>query len=341
MKTLTYILLIIALGLGGVVAALWLQSHFQTSRNNATDKRYGLFEGREVVGKSGRSGEYSYIVEDEDGNKLFNIPLRNCMIDERYRDGRLRFRENETDREGYIDRYGIVTFLNNGTVTPGKLERKTPSLPELVTAQRDGVSETVTAQKHAITNSADLRNMARNNPFYKEAVKILSGSLGEDDAQKRRMILDYCEHLRTAYTTKDIDFLRQVFSEQALIIVGNVVKAKPGADNVSLDADMIVYNLRSKKEYLARLTKAFAASKEVEVNFSGFSIMRHPTLDGIYGVSLRQGYKSERYSDDGYLFLLWDFRDKSMPLIHVRTWQPTAAVSDGNDIINISDFNFE
>lgn len=44
--------------------------------------------------------------------------------------------------------------------------------------------------------------------------------------------------------------------------------------------------------------------------------MRHPTMDGIYGVSLRQQYKSDRYADDGYLFLLWDFRNESMPLIH-------------------------
>ena len=45
-----------------------------------------------------------------------------------------------------------------------------------------------------------------------------------DDAKNRRMILNYCEHFRTAYTTKDIDFLRQVFSDKALIIVGNMVK---------------------------------------------------------------------------------------------------------------------
>ena len=50
------------------------------------------------------------------------------------------------------------------------------------------------------------------------------------------------------------------------------------------------------------------------------------------------------YSDDGYLFMLWDFRDDSMPQIHVRTWQPywmdearTKAITD-DKVIDINDF---
>ena len=69
--------------------------------------------------------------------------------------------------------------------------------------------------------------------------------------------------------------------------------------------------------------------------------MRHPTKDGIYGVTLRQGYKSDSYADDGWLFLLWDFRDKSMPRIHVRTWQPAKSISSDDDVIDIGYFNLE
>ncbi len=65
-------------------------------------------------------------------------------------------------------------------------------------------------------------------------------------------------------------------------------------------------------------------------------------MDCIYGVTLRQKYSCDQYSDDGYLFLLWDFRDASMPLIHVRTWQPTPEIVAGNDeVIEIGDFNLE
>lgn len=85
----------------------------------------------------------------------------------------------------------------------------------------------------------------------------------------------------------------------------------------------------------------FTANQKIDLKFSGFRIMRHPTMDGIYGVTLRQQYKSDRYADDGYLFLLWDFRNPSMPLIHVRTWQPAGTVHSGDDVISIQDFNLE
>lgn len=339
MKIATYILLIITLVLGVVAVALWLQPDPETKRNSG-EARYGLYEGLELVGYAGRNGSMTYAVVDADGRKLFNIPLRNCIIDEHYRQGRLHFRENGTGREGYIDRQGIVTFLYDGNGTAVKSENQNTSMPEqAMQVQSMPVANKET--KNSIAQEADLRSITRSNPFYKEAMKVLSGGLSEDDAHKRRVILNYCEHLRTAYTTKDIDFLRQVFSEKALIIVGNVVKTKAENDAGYLPQERVAYNIHSKKEYIARLGKVFAANKKVDIKFTDFRIMRHPTINGIYGVSLRQQYKSDRYNDDGFLFLLWDFRNESMPMIHVRTWQAAASVTDGNEVISIRDFNFE
>ena len=188
----------------------------------------------------------------------------------------------------------------------------------------------------------DITTMAKDNPFFAEASKVISGKLEEKDADNRRMILNYCEHLRTSYTTKDIDFLRQVFSDQALIIVGNVVRSADNNSATGIEGDeKVTFSLKTKKEYLERLEKVFAANKKIDVRFSDFRIMRHPTMEGIYGVSMKQKYTSDRYSDDGYLFILWDFRNKSMPLIHVRTWQPTASVNGEKEIIGIRDFNLE
>lgn len=186
------------------------------------------------------------------------------------------------------------------------------------------------------------RTMLSNHPFRLEAAKLLSGRLEETDSVNRHKILSYCEHLRTSYTTRDIDFIRQVFSDNALIIVGHVVKtgSKPGA--AISNNSKVVYNIRSKREYLENLSKIFDSGKPIDVKFSEFKIMRHPTVSGLYGVTLRQGYSCGNYSDDGYLFLLWDFRNMSMPLIHVRTWQPSMSVDpDEDDIIGIGDFNLE
>ena len=188
----------------------------------------------------------------------------------------------------------------------------------------------------------DITTMAKDNPFFAEASKVISGKLEEKDADNRRMILNYCEHLRTSYTTKDIDFLRQVFSDQALIIVGNVVRSADNNSATGIEGDeKVTFSLKTKKEYLERLEMVFAANKKIDVKFTDFRIMRHPTMEGIYGVSMEQEYTSDRYSDDGYLFILWDFRNESMPLIHVRTWQPAASVNGEKEIIGIRDFYLE
>lgn len=186
----------------------------------------------------------------------------------------------------------------------------------------------------------DLSHMAHDNPFYPEAAKILGGKLEEKDASNRKLILNYCEHLRTSYTTRDIDFIRQVMSDQALIIVGHVVRPASSASAVTGD-ERVVYSLKTKAEYLERLERVFATNRKIDVRFSDFRIMRHPTMEGIYGVILRQQYASDRYADDGWLFLLWDFRNRSMPVIHVRTWQPGQTVDDESQLIGIHDFTYE
>ena len=214
----------------------------------------------------------------------------------------------------------------------------------VIARQQDGMTTEKTAQKDNRQNiiKHDITTMAKDNPFYAEASKVIAGKLEEKDAANRRMILNYCEHLRTSYTTKDIDFLRQVFSDRALIIVGNVVRPADNNGGTGIEGDeKVTFSLKTKKEYLERLSQVFAANKKIDVKFSDFRIMRHPTMEGIYGVSMKQKYTSDRYSDDGYLFILWDFRNKSMPLIHVRTWQPAVAVNDEKEIIGIKDFNLE
>lgn len=185
------------------------------------------------------------------------------------------------------------------------------------------------------------RSMTANHPFKAEALKVLSGKLEESDSLNRHQILSYCEHLRTAYTTRDIDFIRQVYSDNALIIVGHVVKTGKAKASDMNCSERVKYSIRTKKEYLENLERIFNTKKKIDVKFSDFRIMRHPTMEGIYGVILRQNYVCDSYSDDGYLFLLWDFRDRSMPLIHVRTWQPAPSLSDDGEIIDISDFNLE
>lgn len=164
-------------------------------------------------------------------------------------------------------------------------------------------------------------NLALQNHLYR---KVMSDGSEVTDLRCRQMILDYVEQFRTAYNRKDIDFLENVFSDDALIITGKVVRRKKGDRMAVLKEDtQIEYTQQRKHEYIEKLrTRVFPNNKYIQVTFTDIKVSKHPSVEGYYGVMLRQGYKSSTYSDDGYLFMLWDFRDEAHPQIHVRTWQP-------------------
>ena len=140
------------------------------------------------------------------------------------------------------------------------------------------------------------------------------------DIKDRMMILDYVEHFRTSYNQKDLRFLRQVFSDDAIIITGTVLKVRKS--EVVPSGTKVKYTVQSKQEYLDNLARAFRSNSYIRVTFDDVTIVEHPTIHGIYGVTVHQKWNTARYSDEGYVFMMWDFRQPDTPQIHVRTWQP-------------------
>ena len=152
------------------------------------------------------------------------------------------------------------------------------------------------------------------------------------EKEKQMIIMQYIERFRTAYNQKDIDFINQIFSDDALIITGKVVSVRPNADNAFM-TQKVEYTKQSKEEYIRNLKKAFLRNKWINVKFSEIGengeeggcagITRSKVNPNMYGVRLHQEWSSSTYSDKGYLFLLWEFPENGgSPLIHVRTWQP-------------------
>lgn len=163
-------------------------------------------------------------------------------------------------------------------------------------------------------------HLAVNPDLY---IKVMSGASDVDDFVQRQLILEYVERFRNAYNLKDIGFLQQIFSEDALIITGKVVTAvKSDINRMSMNNKKVIYSRQTKKEYLTKLERIFKANKRINVLFDDIKVVKHPAKADFYGVTLKQGYSSDSYSDEGYLFLLWDFSDPEAPQIHVRTWQP-------------------
>ena len=161
-------------------------------------------------------------------------------------------------------------------------------------------------------------------------LSVISRGTNVTDTRRREEILSYVEHFRTAYEEKDLAFMNQIFSDDALIITGTVVSVKPMEDRYA-NKLKVVYKKQNKEQYIANLKKAFLRNKWIDVKFSDIPENKNLGCAGItqsqvnrnmFGVRLLQEWRSSNYSDVGYLFLLWDFTDKNKPVIHVRTWQP-------------------
>lgn len=170
-------------------------------------------------------------------------------------------------------------------------------------------------------------------------MNVIKSNLELTDLRRRQLILDYVEQFRTAYNQKDINFLNQVFSEDALIITGKVIQQKHAE---GFSTPKIQYNKQSKEQYIKNLRGVFARNSYIKVTFDDIEVMRHPVNPNFYGVTLLQGWTSGKYHDDGYLFLLWDFTNENAPQIHVRTWQPDKIGGKPlpkDEVFSLSDFD--
>lgn len=166
--------------------------------------------------------------------------------------------------------------------------------------------------------------------------------------EQQAIIMKWLERFRTAYNKKDIDFLNMIFSDDALIITGNVVKTRSSEFGVS---EKVNYTRQTKVQYLRNLRRCFARNKSIQVDFrtidnaangkSRYITRRESNGHTYYGVRVHQTWRSTNYSDEGYLFLLWEFNDGEDPIIHVRTWQPEKVNGKQiplDEIFSITDF---
>ena len=181
--------------------------------------------------------------------------------------------------------------------------------------------------------------LAIANNLYMNVVK---SNLELTDLRRRQMILDYVEQFRTAYNQKDINFLEQIYSDDALIITGRVIMQRKMENDKVVYSQKIQYNKQSKQRYIQGLRRIFQNARYFRVIFDNIEVMRHPTNPNFYGVTLHQGWTNNSYHDEGYLFLLWDFTDEYAPQIHVRTWQPDQLGNrpiNKDEIFTLSDFD--
>lgn len=172
--------------------------------------------------------------------------------------------------------------------------------------------------------------------------QILDDAISLEDDFRRKQIIGYLERFRTAYNRKDVDYIEQQFSDNALIIVGTKVQVaenQPGLEPNKEKVGEEKYKLikQSKQQYINNLrNNIFKRNDFVNVEFESINVYQHPQYSEVYGVNLFQKWSSSTYSDTGYLFLMIDYEDETRPLIYVRAWQPEPF--EGGAVIDINMF---
>ncbi|MCT4613725.1 MAG: hypothetical protein N4A49_02490 [Marinifilaceae bacterium] len=156
-------------------------------------------------------------------------------------------------------------------------------------------------------------------------------------AEKDRLLLiRFLETYKTAYALKRIDYLDQIFADDAIIITGRVVKKTKHNDNNYIDNEVIKYNRQTKEQFIKNLKYSFNSKEYINLKFEESKIRKSGLKGDVYGINIKQNYYSNNYGDVGYLFLMVDLNNKKQPIIHVRTWQPNSNLNE--QIYNLSDF---
>jgi hypothetical protein len=136
-------------------------------------------------------------------------------------------------------------------------------------------------------------------------------------------ILQFLEILKKYYMEKDIINIEKLYSDKALIITGKLLQTL----NVPMDQsttyvkeNQVRYQVLTKGEYIARLLKVFRNTSYLRLDYNNIEIVKHRKHPDFYGVQFQQTWNSSNYKDEGWLFLLVQFRENKDPLIWVRTW---------------------
>lgn len=159
----------------------------------------------------------------------------------------------------------------------------------------------------------------------------------------REILVSFLENYKTAYALERLDYLKQIFADNAVIIVGTELNPHRGtpldAGFISNNGHRIInYQRYTKEEYLDHLAQTFGKNEFINIKFSKNEIQtdQRDGMKNWYAINIRQEYDSSRYADDGFLFLLVNMTDPAEPVIYVRTWQPNQV--DINELYTMGDF---
>jgi len=152
----------------------------------------------------------------------------------------------------------------------------------------------------------------------------------------RNVLINFLESYKTAYALKRYEYINSIFSDDALIITGSVLKHTAANEGQPISKQAVKYTRQTKSEYMKKLQHIFRSSEYINLRFADNQVRKSGVGGEIYGIQIKQDYFSSSYGDTGYLFLMVDLNNPKEPVIHVRTWQPEKDPNFG--LIDLSHF---
>lgn len=170
------------------------------------------------------------------------------------------------------------------------------------------------------SNSKQITHVAMG--LGREAMNdVVLGHLDWSEKSRTR-IVGFLEDYRTAYATKNLEYLDKVFDDNAVIVLGKRLQVAPQLNKEGyMNNHRMQFTQLTKREFLRNLRRQFQSKDYINLHFSQNRIYQLQKGVERYGIEIKQDYYSSNYGDTGYLTLIFDLTNPDQPVIHVRTWQ--------------------
>lgn len=170
------------------------------------------------------------------------------------------------------------------------------------------------------SNSKQITHVAMG--LGREAMNdVVLGHLDWSEKSRTR-IVGFLEDYRTAYATKNLEYLDKVFDDNAVIVLGKRLQVAPQLNKEGyMNNYRVQFTQLTKREFLRNLRRQFQSKDYINLHFSQNRIYQLQKGVERYGIEIKQDYYSSNYGDTGYLTLIFDLTNPDQPVIHVRTWQ--------------------
>lgn len=170
------------------------------------------------------------------------------------------------------------------------------------------------------SNSKQITHVAMG--LGREAMNdVVLGHLDWSEKSRTR-IVGFLEDYRTAYATKNLEYLDKVFDDNAVIVLGKRLQVAPQLNKEGyMNNHRVQFTQLTKREFLRNLRRQFQSKDYINLHFSQNRIYQLQKGVERYGIEIKQDYYSSNYGDTGYLTLIFDLTNPDQPVIHVRTWK--------------------